>query len=64
MKRWVATECTNIYLYARDSEQISCEKENKLNNSYYSHIPLRHGVLLSVDLWDITQNRLLTSTDS
>ena len=26
--------------------------------------PLRPGVLLSADLWDITQNRLLTSTDS
>ena len=37
----------------------------KVNLIYIStHIPLRPGVLLSVDLWDITQNRLLTSTDS
>ena len=28
------------------------------------YIPLSPGVLVSVDLWDITQNRLLTSTDS
>ena len=26
------------------------------------YIPLRPGVLFSVDLWDITQNRPLTST--
>ena len=30
----------------------------------HSYIPLRPGVLLSVNMWDITQNRLLTSTDS
>ena len=28
------------------------------------YIPLRPGVLLSADLWDITQNRLLKTTDS
>ena len=40
-----------------------------LNSYFYCNlflfIPLRPGVLLSADLWDIiTQNRLLTSTDS
>ena len=33
-------------------------------NLFIQYNPLRPGVLLSADLWDITQNRLLTSTDS
>ena len=42
----------------------AAEDHTQLNKTLHCLIPLSPGVLLSVEGWDITQNRLLTYTDS
>ena len=63
---WMCTDMNAAAILSRAKQtrvwSFFCSNA-RLTVAKFGDIPLRPGVLLSVDLWDITQNRLLTSTD-